>query len=153
MASFKEIARKFLESVKSDTDTYTSQKAEIVQNDSASFSLLTSSHLFYAKNGRGPGKLPPLEAIMEFVKSKNILFDGMSKKSTAFMIQRSIGKNGTKNYKPNGTDPLVDAVMKYQNLFDKQLGDEMAISVNDKVFDELKDIWKEEETYIKEFKV
>ena len=70
------------------------------------------------------------------------------------VFQRSIGKNGTKNYKgAGGTDPLVDAVRKYQNLFDKQLGDEMAISVNDKVFDELKDIWKEEETYIKEFKI
>ena len=84
--SFEEIARMFLGAVTSELDTYTSIKGEIVKNSSSSFSLLTPEHIHFAKNGRAPGKNPPLEAMLQFIRSKNILFDNMDEKGTAFPI-------------------------------------------------------------------
>jgi hypothetical protein len=153
MESFKEIARKFLNAVKSDTDTYTSLKGEIVENSPTSYSLLTADHLFYAKNGRAPGKNPPLEQMLNFVKSKNILFDGMDSKGTAFAMQAIIKNKGTANYKPNGTDPLLDAVNKYQNQFEKDLGSSILIDINKKMDEEMKDYWKEHDKLMKDFKI
>ena len=53
MDSFKDIAEAFLNAVKSDTDTHTSIKGEIIKNSESSFSLLTPDHIQYAVNGRG----------------------------------------------------------------------------------------------------
>ncbi len=78
--SFEEIARMFLEAVKSDTDTYTSIKGEIIKNNSSSFSLLTPDHIQFAFAGRPKGKKPPLEAMLEFIRSKDILFKGWTRK-------------------------------------------------------------------------
>lgn len=153
MNSFKEIAMAFLRAVKSDTDTYTSMKAEIVENSSTSFSALTADHLFYAKNGRPAGKNPPLKQMLEFVKSKNILFDGLDSRGTAFAMQAIIKKKGTKNYKPNGTDPLLDAVKKYQNKYEEDLGSHMLIDINGKLNDEMKDYWIKQDELFKDFKI
>lgn len=153
MNSFKEIAMAFLRAVKNDTDTYTSMKAEIVENSSASFSALTADHLFYAKNGRPAGKNPPLKQMLEFVKSKNILFDGLDSRGTAFAIQAIIKKKGTKNYKSNGTDPLLDAVKKYQNKYEEDLGSHILIDINGKLNDEMKDYWKKQDELLKDFKI
>lgn len=153
MNSFKEIAMAFLKAVKSDTDTYTSMKAEIVENSSTSFSALTVDHLLYAKNGRPAGKNPPLKQMLEFVKSKNILFDGLDSRGTAFAMQAIIKKKGTKNYKPNGTDPLLDAVKKYQNKYEEDLGSHMLIDINGKLNDEMKDYWIKQDELFKDFKI
>lgn len=50
--------------------------------------------------GRGPGKRPPVEDIMDWLEMKRIpLPTGMVKESFAFLIARKIGKEGT-NPKP-----------------------------------------------------
>ena len=153
MASFKEIAMTFLKAVKSETDTYTSMKAQIIENSSTSFSILTASHLFFAKNGRPAGKNPPLDAMLEFVRSKNILFDGLDERGTAFAIQAIIKKRGTKNYKPNGTDPLTDAVNNHQNKYEEDLGKSMLIEMDDKISKEMEEYWKEQNRLLKDFKL
>ena len=153
MKSFKEIAMAFLNAIKSDTDVYTSVKAEIVENSSTSYSVLTADHLFFAKNGRPAGKNPPLDSMLAFVKSKNILFDNLDARGTAFAMQAIIKAKGTKNYKPNGTDPLLDAVKKYQTKYEEDLGSSMLIDINDKMNEEMKDYWKKQEELLKDFKI
>tara|TARA_R110002073_G_scaffold27337_1_gene88373 strand:+ start:6607 stop:7071 length:465 start_codon:yes stop_codon:yes gene_type:complete len=154
MKSFKEIVMTFLKTVKSDTDTYTSVKAEIVENSTTSYSVLTADHLFYAKNGRKAGKAPPLEQMLNFVKSKNILFDGLDSRGAAFAMQAIIKKKGTKNYKgPGGTDPLLDAVNKYQRKYEEDLGSFILIDINNKINEEMKDYWKEQDELLKDFKI
>jgi len=151
--SFEEIARMFLGAVTSELDNYTSIKGEIVKNSSSSFSLLTPEHIHFAKNGRAPGKNPPLEAMLQFIRSKNILFDNMDEKGTAFAMQAIIAKKGTKNYKPNAPDTMETAIAKYQKEYQEQLASYISIEYTDTLKDEFDKIWKEEEKLIKTFKL
>ena len=151
--TFEEIARMFLGAVTSELDTYTSIKGEIVKNSSTSFSLLTPDHIHFAKNGRGPGKNPPLEAMLQLVRSKNILFDGMSEKGIAFALQAIIAKKGTKNYKPNAPDTMETTIAKYQKEYEEQLSKHISIEYTNTLKDEFDKIWEKEEKLIKTFKI
>jgi len=151
--SFEEIARMFLEAVKSETDTYTSIKGEIVKNSETSFSLLTPDHIQFAFAGRGPGKKPPLEAMLEFIRSKDILFDGMDEKGTAFALQSIIAKKGTKNHKPNAPDLMETTIAKYQKKYEEDLGKFISIDYSNKLKEEFDEIWKKEEELLKTFKL
>ena len=151
--SFEEIARMFLEAVKSDTDTYTSIEGEIVKNNSSSFSLFTPDHIQYSFAGRPAGKKPPLEAMLEFIKSKDILFDGMDARGTAFAMQAIIGNKGTKNYKPNAPDLMETTIAKYQEKYEEDLGNFISIEYSNKLKDEFNKIWEEEDKLLKTFKM
>jgi len=153
MKNFRDIAKKFLEGIKSDTDKYTSVKSQIIEHSPESFSLFTADHLFYAKNGRPAGKNPPLDAMLAFVKSKNILFDGMDSRGTAFAMQAIIKKRGTKNYKPNGTDPLTDAVSKYQRKYEEDLNDFLTVDMNERLNQEMKEFWAKEKELLRNYKL
>tara|TARA_R110000744_G_C19166747_1_gene541151 strand:+ start:140 stop:601 length:462 start_codon:yes stop_codon:yes gene_type:complete len=153
MKNFRDIAKKFLEGIKSETDKYTSVKAKIVENGSESLSIFTAGHLFFAKNGRKAGKAPPLDAMLDFVKSKNILFDGLDSRGTAFAIQQSIKSKGTKNYKPNGTDPLTDAVKKYQRKYEKDLNDFIVVDMNERLNKEMKQHFDNQKKTLGNFKL
>ena len=153
MNSFEEIAKAFLNSVKSSTDTYTSIKGEILQNSVSSFSLLTPDHIQWAYAGRAAGKAPPLAEILRFVNDKNILFDGLDERGTAFAIQQSIKRKGTKNHKPNAGDIMEETVSKYQNKYESDLGSHMLIDINNRMKDEMEAHWKEQDRLFKDFKI
>tara|TARA_R110002020_G_scaffold78339_2_gene197064 strand:- start:43 stop:492 length:450 start_codon:yes stop_codon:yes gene_type:complete len=102
---FIKLATALLQKVANETDKHTSQKATI-SSDSDSVTLSTPDYLQFAIYGRGPGKRPPLDNILQFVKGKNIVFDGLDQRGTAFAIQASIGKKGTSNWVPNAPNAL-----------------------------------------------
>jgi hypothetical protein len=102
---FIKLATALLQKVANETDKHTSQKATI-SSDSNSVTLSTPDYLQFAIYGRGPGKRPPLDNILQFVKGKNIVFDGLDQRGTAFAIQASIGKKGTSNWVPNAPNAL-----------------------------------------------
>ena len=58
---------------------------------------LFGAHYFrYQGDGRGPGKFPPIEAIMEWIVVKGIeKRDNISDRSLAFLIARKIAEKGT----------------------------------------------------------
>jgi hypothetical protein len=151
MKSFESVARAFLEAVTSDLDVYSSVKGEIQKNSSTSFSLLTPAHIQFARYGRGPGKNPPLEAMLNLVNSKNILFDGLDKRGTAFAIMFAIGKNGTKNYKPNAGDFMEQTVSKYQDLYEEEISGFANIEINNQLKEEMEEYWKEQDELFKTF--
>jgi len=153
MATFEEVARTFLEAVRDDLNVFTKTKQEIVKTSDISYSLLTPDHIQWAYAGRGPGKKPPLEEMLELVRSKNILFDGMDERGTAFAIQASIGAKGTKNYKPGAPNIMETTVEKYQKKYEEDLGKSVLIDINDKVKAEFDKIWEAEERALKTYRV
>ena len=152
MKSFEDIARSFLEAVTSELDTYTSIKGKIY-SDGNSVTLETPDHIQYAFAGRGPGKRPPLDAMLELVRSKNILFDNMNERGTAFALQAIIAKRGTKNHKPNAPDILESTVKKYQLKYEQELGKNMIIEIDNRLKDEMKEMWEEQGRLFKNFKI
>ena len=115
--SFVSIARGFLEMVSGELDPHTSQKSKIKVNSFNSVSFFTVKHIHFAKYGRGPGKKPPLDEIEKWVSQKGIVKAGSSVRGTAFMIAKSIGEKGTKNYKPGAPDALSEAFGKHQSKY------------------------------------
>ena len=152
MKTFEDIARDFLESVTSELDTYTSIKGKIY-SDGNSMVLETPDHIQYAFAGRGPGKRPPLEAMLELVRSKNIIFDGADEKGTAFALQAIIAKKGTKNHKPNAPDILESTVNKYQEIYKNELGEVLLVEIDNRLKEEMEEMWREQGRLFKNFKI
>lgn len=105
------IAKNFLLLVTGELDKYTKEKG-IVEAQENSVILFSPSHIQFARYGRGPGKKPPFDSILEWVKKENIKFDNTDERGTAFAIQASIGKNGTKNFVPNAPNFLEEELKK-----------------------------------------
>ena len=138
--SFVKITREFLMLVKGDLDQYTTQKSTIKVNNFKSLSLFTPAHLQFARYGRSPGKMPPLDPLIQWVSKKGIVSGGASNaRGAAFAIAKSISKNGTKNYVPNAPNALEEALNKHMNVYvtkvnEKHVND--TIKKLDKSYDE-----------------
>lgn len=128
-----EIGREFLKMVTGQLDPYTSKKGEIVTESPTKVSLFTPSHIQFAKYGRGPGKQPPVDQILEFVESRNIQFDGLDKRGTAWAIAVSIGKKGTLNWVPNAPNALEQAIDNSMKDYLNALSNYLTIEVNDQI--------------------
>ena len=145
---FRELARQFLQAVSGRLDSYTNEDG-IIKVKGDSVSLFTPNHIQYAMYGRAPGKKPPLDPILKWVKMKGIVFDKTDAKGTAFAIQASIGKNGTKNYKPNAPNALQEALNEEIKAYSKTLGDMITIQIDGQV----QEILKESSPEVQEFKI
>ena len=134
-----DIAREFLEKVTFQLDAHTSQKGEIIV-EGREVSLLTPAHIQYAIYGRGPGKKPPLDPILDWIKGESIQFGGMDKEGTAFAIQAAIGKNGTRHWVPNAPNALEEAINENFDEYNKQLAQSLSVVIQDQTADIYKQI-------------
>ena len=130
--TLKEIAKEFLKKVTFKLDQHTSHKGEIIE-EGASVSLLTPSHIQFAVYGRGPGKRPPLDPILAWVKREKIRFAKLSDRGTAFAIMSSIGKKGTKNWKKNAPNALEEAINENLDEYREKLADSVSIIIQDEM--------------------
>ena len=112
--------------VKGDLDQHTTEKGNIKVDNFMSVSLFTPAHIQYAKYGRGPGKPPPINALLDWVKKKGIIIGSNDARGTAFVIARSIGKKGTKNYVKNAPNALEESFEKYIQLYAESLNKDQA---------------------------
>ena len=110
MESFVAIDTAFFTAVKGELDPHTSDKGVITVNNPNSLSLDIVGHIQFAKYGRGAGKQPPVNDILEFVKKKGIKFDGTTQLGTAWAIAKSISKKGTLNHVPNAPNAMQEAI-------------------------------------------
>ena len=115
--SFVKIAKDFLKLVKGELDQHTTQKSDIKVNNFLSVSIFTPAHVQFAKYGRGPGKQPPLDPLIEWVRKKGIITGEKNIRGAAFAIAKSIGKNGTKNYVPNAPNAIEEALTKHMKNY------------------------------------
>lgn len=135
------IAKEFLLAVTRELDPYTSHKGQIIVTNDYEVVLLTPAHIQFARYGRGPGKKPPLDPILEWVKSEGISFGELSDMGTAFAIQASIGINGTNNWVPNAPNALEEAVKNNFDKFNKELNSAMVVEVRNQFEEEYKKIF------------
>ena len=126
------IAREFLKMVGKSLDQHTSEK-NFVEMDATSVTLFTPSHIQYSYAGRGPGKKPPLDPILKWVKREGIIFSGTDERGTAFAIQNSISKKGTKNWQPNAPNVIDEAIKDEISKYSQALASMFVIQVNDEV--------------------
>lgn len=126
------IAKEFLKAVSSEMDPYSKIKGEVIVEEDRVI-LLTPSHIQYAKYGRGPGKKPPFQEILDWVKTEKIKFDNSTEEGTAWAIQNSIGKNGTKNWVPNAPSFLEESIEKHLREYQVELGSKLTILIQDEV--------------------
>lgn len=137
--SFLQTAAYFLRAVSKELDPYTSHKGKISLRGNK-ITLETPAHIQFAKYGRGPGKNPPLDPILAWVKSEGIIYENSTEEGTAIAIQLSIGKKGTKGYKKNAPNALEEAVNLYLEDFNKEFADMITISIKkdvDKIYQEV----------------
>jgi hypothetical protein len=58
--------------------------------------ILGAHYTYYIEHGRKAGKFPPRNAILEWINQKNIVAEGITKNSLAFLIARKIAREGTR---------------------------------------------------------
>lgn len=143
------ITKEFLKLVKGELQQHSSSKFAIEGTQETTFTLFTPSHIQWAAYGRGSGKAPPFQDIFDFVKKKNIQFKGLSQESTAWAIVKSIAKNGTKNFKPNAPDVVLEAIDK----FDKDYQDKMNDFILENTFKNLELIYEDAFPRILKYKI
>ena len=121
MASFVSIAKDFLLLVKGELDQHTTEKSEIKVANFLSVSIFTPAHVQFAAYGRGPGKQPPIDPLIAWVKKKGIVTGEQNIRGAAFAIAKSIGKNGTKNYVSNAPNVIEEALEKHLQFYANRL--------------------------------
>ena len=116
----QEIIRTELESLKADIAAHHrelgqpatgefEQSLEIIE-ERGRFIIKSAKYGQQLIKGRKPGTMPPVQAILEWIKVKGITAKDIKIESLAFLIARSIKEKGTKYYQTGGTD-LLDAVI------------------------------------------
>lgn len=112
-----------------------------IQADETGGSLLGPDYFTYQKTGRGPGKFPPIENIIQWIKDKKTfqMTDerGPGLKGLAFAIAKKIAKKGTDIYMRKR--PGVDIAQKMLDAR-KELVNNIADIEKQKVLQSIKSI-------------
>lgn len=142
--TFVDVARQFIGLVTGELQPYVSEKITVLVDSENKVSFFTPAHMQFAKYGRGPGKNPPLNPILDWVKRKRLQFRSTKGKflsyiSTAFIIQKSIAKKGTKNWVPGAPNAIEEALKNGL----KEYGKKLAEFHSKKTLEELQEIYRE----------
>lgn len=70
----------------------------VIDDKKISVTIELEDYWYYVEHGRGAGKMPPIEPIVNWIESKPVppKVEGLTVRQRAFAIARAIGKNGTK---------------------------------------------------------
>lgn len=70
----------------------------VIDDKRMSVTIELEDYWYYVEHGRGAGKMPPIEPIVNWIESKPVppKVEGLTVRQRAFAIARSIGENGTK---------------------------------------------------------
>jgi hypothetical protein len=106
---------KFAEELETDvTETDTNLNIKFIGMD----------YTYYLVNGRSPGGFPPVQAIMDWIDDKGLIYD-IKKESLAFLIGRKIARQGipVPNEFNDGTllEPIQENVDKLYNTIGEKV--------------------------------
>jgi hypothetical protein len=133
MLTFADIAKQFLLLVSGDLDKYTTKKGVVRIDNKNQVSMFTPSHIQFAKYGRGPGKMPPVEPIIDWVEAKGIIKGDQTAEGTAWAIAKSISKKGTKNYVRNAPNAIEEAIQAHFNDYSNKLSKLTTFQINEEI--------------------
>lgn len=98
--------------------------------------LSGSESFYYQWKGRGPGKPPPTNVILEWIESKRIQPDGISIESLAFLIARKIGNEGSDIYLRERPGLALDQIFESNlELFEKEIEEVYAQKLSKQIED------------------
>jgi hypothetical protein len=116
MGTIREIIQELMDRVKEDLITDHQAKNQPAtgrlegsfRSDVRDFEgdLYAASYFRYLVTGRGPGKFPPKDNILEWIDAKPISFEGITRESLAYLIGRKISEEGTRIF--SGEAPGLD---------------------------------------------
>lgn len=135
---FLKIAEEFLKLVKGDLQPYTKEQIIIKKEGKNSVSMFAPSHIQFAKYGRGPGTPPPVDPILKWIQRKGIVTDQKEQLGTAFAISKSIGNNGTANYKPSAPDAILEAIDNHNDTFINKMAEKLSDKAREQIEDAIK---------------
>ncbi len=133
-SEIREIVEQFLKLVSGRLDKHTTEKGEVKASGNK-ITLFTPEHIQFAKYGRAPGKLPPIEPLIEWVKQKGIAKDDKEARGTAFAIAKSIAKNGTRNYVKNAPNAIGEAIEDEFDNYTTRLSGYFSEKINNEILD------------------
>ncbi len=86
-----------------------------IQEVSGGGQLIGSDYLQQQITGRKPGKFPPIKPILEWIDSKGLSLNGITKKGLAYVIAKKIADKGTDIYRKKrpglGVKEIVDQTL------------------------------------------
>jgi hypothetical protein len=68
------------------------------------------------EDGRKPGKFAPPEVIEKWIDDKPIPLNGISKRSLAYLINRSMAEKGSLIYRQGGHSGIISDVINMENI-------------------------------------
>lgn len=77
--------------------------------DGGTLRIFAAGYIFQMEHGRKPGKFPPKQPIIDWIKARGLATD-ISINSLAFLIQRKIARKGTAIFEQGGSD-LVSGII------------------------------------------
>lgn len=84
--------------------------------DAGGLEIYSSEKYFTVlETGRKPGKRPPIDVILQWIKDKPIASD-INPKSLAFLIARKIGEEGSLLYRQGGKSGVISDVINDQTV-------------------------------------
>lgn len=128
-----EIAEQFLLAVKGDLDPYTTPNSIIDKESETKISLFTPDYVQFAAYGRGPGKQPPVGAIVEWLERKGTISDEKERLGTAWAIAKQIKEKGTVNYVPNAPLVMEEAINKHYETYLRASLDAFTLSIYEEI--------------------
>jgi hypothetical protein len=104
--------------------------------------LSGASYYYFLVHGRRPGKQPPIDNILAWIKKKGIEAKDISERSLAFLIARKIGKLGTDIYLGKRPALALEQIIKVnQGKFEGDLKEKYRKEITEAVSNQLKQIF------------
>lgn len=96
------------------------------ESTESSGTLYGAKYFYQQKHGRKPGKFPPIDSIIEWIRAKGIVPRETTERSLAFIIARKIAQQGTDIYLKrregiNVDDKVKELVKKFQESLSKDI--------------------------------
>jgi len=123
------LAVEYLSLTTAELDPYARKKGQI-EVSGLEVSLFTPDHIQFARYGRRPGKQPPPDIMLKWVRERNIQFPGLSKEGTAYAISASIAKKGTLDWVKDAPNALESAIRKNFELYNDKLNKSLMVLLN-----------------------